>query len=215
MLEDLSAHVLDIAENSTRAGATEIEITIEESAEKDLLLFAVKDNGRGMSPEFVAKVTDPFTTTRTTRRVGMGLPFLRQSAELCGGALTIDSTVGVGTTVTATFGLSCVDRPPLGDMPSTMMTLVMGAPLVHWKYRHVVNGREFLLDTDEIVEALDGDREMLARRRSASGCATTCATSSRLSLRETDGGARRAKKRLAARAPLVFFHIAVIIILRD
>ena len=68
MLEDLSAHVLDIAENSTRAGATEIEITIEESAEKDLLLFAVKDNGRGMSPEFVAKVTDPFTTTRTTRR---------------------------------------------------------------------------------------------------------------------------------------------------
>ena len=126
MLEDLSAHVLDIAENSTRAGATEIEITIEESAEKDLLLFAVKDNGRGMSPEFVAKVTDPFTTTRTTRRVGMGLPFLRQSAELCGGALTIDSTVGVGTTVTATFGLSCV------------------------------------LDTDEIVEALDGDREMLA-----------------------------------------------------
>ena len=137
MLEDLSAHVLDIAENSTRAGATEIEITIEESAEKDLLLFAVKDNGRGMSPEFVAKVTDPFTTTRTTRRVGMGLPFLRQSAELCGGALTIDSTVGVGTTVTATFGLSCVDRPPLGDMPSTMMTLVMGAPLVHWKYRHV------------------------------------------------------------------------------
>lgn len=162
MLEDLSAHVLDIAENSTRAGATEVEITIEESAEKDLLLFAVKDNGRGMSPEFVAKVTDPFTTTRTTRRVGMGLPFLRQSAELCGGSLTIDSKVGAGTTVTATFSLSSVDRPPLGDMPSTVMTLVMGAPLVHWKYRHIVNGREFLLDTDEIVEALDGDREMLA-----------------------------------------------------
>ena len=64
--------------------------------------------------------------------------------------------------MTATFSLSCVDRPPLGDMPSTMMTLVMGAPLVHWTYRHVVNGREYLLDTDEIVEALDGDREMLA-----------------------------------------------------
>ena len=162
MLEDLSAHVLDIAENSTRAGATEIEITIEENAEKDLLLFSVRDNWRGMSPEFVAKVTDPFTTTRTTRRVGMGLPFLSQSAELCGGALTIESSVGAGTTVTATFGLSCVDRPPLGDMPSTVMTLVMGAPLIHWKYRHVIDGREFLLDTDEIVEALDGDREMLA-----------------------------------------------------
>ncbi len=162
MLEDLSAHVLDIAENSTRAGATEIEITIKESAADDLLLFSVKDNGRGMSEEFVAKVTDPFTTTRTTRRVGMGLPFLRQSAELCGGGLAIDSKLGVGTTITATFNLSSVDRPPLGDMPSTVMTLVMGSPLVRWKYRHVVNGREFLLDTDELLEALDGDRGMLA-----------------------------------------------------
>ena len=82
MLEDLSAHVLDISENSTMAGADEVEITINEDEREDLLLFSVKDNGRGMSPEFVAKVTDPFTTTRTTRRVGMGLPFLRQSAEL-------------------------------------------------------------------------------------------------------------------------------------
>ena len=103
MLEDLSAHVLDISENSTMAGADEVEITIKEDEREDLLLFSVKDNGRGMSPEFVAKVTDPFTTTRTTRRVGMGLPFLRQSAELCGGGLVIDSTVGVGTTITATF----------------------------------------------------------------------------------------------------------------
>lgn len=162
MLEDLSAHVLDISENSTMAGADEVEITINEDEREDLLLFSVKDNGRGMSPEFVAKVTDPFTTTRTTRRVGMGLPFLRQSAELCGGALVIDSAVGVGTTITATFRYSSVDRPPLGDMPATVMTLVMGSPNVHWKYRHIINGREFLLDTDEIIEALDGDREMLA-----------------------------------------------------
>lgn len=162
MLEDLSAHVLDIAENSTRAGATEVGITIEEDEAKDLLLFSVKDDGKGMSPEFAARVTDPFTTTRTTRRVGMGLPFLKQSAELCGGGLTIDSELGRGTTVTATFSLSSVDRPPLGDMPSTVMTLVMGSPRVRWKYRHILNGREFTLDTDEIVEALDGDRDMLA-----------------------------------------------------
>lgn len=162
MLEDLSATVLDISENSTRAGADSVEITINEDEKNDWLSFSVKDNGRGMTPEFVAKVTDPFTTTRTTRRVGMGLPFLRQSAELCDGALVIDSAVGVGTTVTATFRYSNVDRPPLGDMPSTIMTLVMGSPRVHWKYRHVVNGKEYLLDTDEIVEALDGDREMLA-----------------------------------------------------
>ena len=162
MLEDLSAHVLDISENSTMAGADDVEITIKEDEREDLLLFSVKDNGRGMSPEFVAKVTDPFTTTRTTRRVGMGLPFLRQSAELCGGGLVIDSAVGVGTTITATFQYGIVDRPPLGDMPATVMTLVMGSPNVHWRYRHIINGREFLLDTDEIVEALDGDRAMLA-----------------------------------------------------
>ncbi|WP_455598294.1 ATP-binding protein [Cloacibacillus sp.] len=162
MLEDLSAHVLDISENSTMAGADEVEITIKEDEREDLLLFSVKDNGRGMSPEFVAKVTDPFTTTRTTRRVGMELPFLRQSAELCGGGLVIDSAVGVGTTITATFQYGSVDRPPLGDMPATIMTLVMGSPNVHWRYRHIINGREFLLDTDEIVEALDGDRGMLA-----------------------------------------------------
>ncbi|MCD7952996.1 MAG: ATP-binding protein [Synergistaceae bacterium] len=162
MLEDLSAHVLDISENSTMAGADEVEITIKEDEREDLILFSVKDNGRGMSPEFVAKVTDPFTTTRTTRRVGMGLPFLRQSAELCGGGLVIDSAVGVGTTITATFQYGSVDRPPLGDMPATIMTLVMGSPNVHWRYRHIINGREFLLDTDEIVEALDGDRGMLA-----------------------------------------------------
>ncbi|MEG1824918.1 MAG: ATP-binding protein [Cloacibacillus sp.] len=162
MLEDLSAHVLDISENSTRAGATEIEVTIKEDEKEDLLLFSVKDNGKGMTPEFVAKVTDPFTTTRTTRRVGMGLPFLRQSCELCGGGLKIESEVGVGTKTTATFMLSSVDRPPLGDVAASVMTLIMGAPAVHWVYRHSINGMEYVMDTDEIVEALDGDRDMLA-----------------------------------------------------
>lgn len=161
MLEDLSATVLDISENSTRAGATEVEVLIDEDQQKDMLTFSVKDNGKGMSPEFLAKVTDPFTTTRTTRRVGMGLPFLRESAELCGGALDLQSEVGKGTTTTATFSLSCIDRPPLGDMATTVMTLIMGAPLVHWKYTHIINGCEFTLDTDELLEALEGDKSML------------------------------------------------------
>lgn len=162
MLEDLSATVLDIAENSTRAGAKDITVTINIDEAKDLLTFSVQDNGCGMTPEFVAKVTDPFVTTRKTRRVGMGLPFLRQSAELCGGGLVIDSKVGRGTLVTATFQNSCVDTPPMGDMPATVMTLIMGSPEVHWIYRHVVNGQEFVLDTDELLEALDGDCSMLA-----------------------------------------------------
>lgn len=161
MLEDLSAHVLDISENSTRAGATKIEVIIKEDDKDDLLLFSVQDNGKGMTPEFAAKVTDPFTTTRTTRRVGMGLPFLRQSCELCGGELKIESAVGVGTKTTASFMLSSVDRPPLGDVPASVMTLIMGSPEVHWIFRYIVNEGEYTLDTDELLEALDGDRSML------------------------------------------------------
>ncbi len=161
MLEDLSAHVLDIAENSVRAGGTDVVVEITEDKIKDKLIFSVEDNGKGMTEEFVEKVTDPFVTTRTTRRVGMGLPFLKQSAELCGGGLEIKSKVGVGTKTVAIFKYSNVDRPPLGDMPATIMTLIMGSPEIHWIYRHRTNKGEFVLDTNEIIEALDGDTEML------------------------------------------------------
>lgn len=161
MLEDLSAHVLDIAENSVMANSTEVRIEILEERSADRLTFSVEDNGKGMTEDFVAKVTDPFTTTRTTRRVGMGLPFLRQSAELCEGGLEIRSKPGKGTKTTATFRMSSIDRPPLGDIPATMMALIMGSPEVHWTYRHKTDSGEFVLDLDEIIEALDGDREML------------------------------------------------------
>ncbi len=161
MLEDLSAHVLDIAENSVMAKGTEIRIEILEERYRDKLTFSVKDNGKGMNEDFVSKVTDPFTTTRTTRRVGMGLPFLKQSAELCGGRLEIISEPGKGTKTTATFKMSSIDRPPLGDIPATMMALIMGSPEIHWIYIHKTDSGEFLLDTDEIIQALDGEREML------------------------------------------------------
>lgn len=161
MLEDLSAHVLDIAENSVMAGSTKIVVEITEDKKEDKLIFSVEDNGRGMTEEFVQKVTDPFTTTRTTRRVGMGLPFLKQSAELCGGGLEILSKVGLGTKIRAVFTYSSVDRPPLGDMPAAMMILVMGSPEIHWIYRHKINLAEFVLDSEEIIESLDGDRELL------------------------------------------------------
>jgi len=161
MLEDLSAHVLDIAENSVMAGGTVIVIEITEDMLNDMLIFSVEDNGKGMTDEYASKVTDPFTTTRTTRRVGMGLPFLKQSAELCGGGLCIKSKVGIGTKIIATFRYSSVDRPPLGDMPATIMTLVMGSPGINWIYRHKTEKGEFVLDTNEIITALDGDAEML------------------------------------------------------
>ncbi len=161
LLEDLSAHVLDIAENSVIAKGTEIKVEISEERSKDRLTFVVEDNGRGMTEDFVSKVTDPFTTTRTTRRVGMGLPFLRQSAELCGGGLEIISEQGKGTKITATFSMSSIDRPPLGDIPATMMTLIMGAPDVNWQYNHRTDSGEFILDLKEIIDVLGGDGEML------------------------------------------------------
>ncbi|NLD05334.1 MAG: ATP-binding protein [Synergistaceae bacterium] len=161
MLEDLSAHVLDIAENSVMANGTEVRVEITEERSADRLTFSVEDNGKGMTEDFVARVTDPFTTTRTTRRVGMGLPFLKQSAELCEGGLDISSKPGKGTKTTATFRMSSIDRPPLGDIPATMMALVMGSPEIHWTYRHKTDSGEFVMDSDEIIEALDGDREML------------------------------------------------------
>ena len=161
MLEDLSAHVLDIAENSVMANGTEVRVEIIEERSADRLIFSVEDNGKGMTEDFIAKVTDPFTTTRTTRRVGMGLPFLKQSAELCGGGLDINSKPGKGTKTTATFKMSSIDKPPLGDIPATLMALIMGSPEIHWTYRHKTDSGEFVLDTDEIIEALDGDREML------------------------------------------------------
>ncbi|MDR3279607.1 MAG: ATP-binding protein [Synergistaceae bacterium] len=160
MLEDLSQHVLDIAENSIAADATDVTVAIDEDGPGNRLSMTVEDNGRGMSPEFLSRVTDPFTTTRTTRRVGMGLPFLKQSAEMCGGEFILRSKLGVGTLTEAVFEYDNIDRPPLGDIPATMMALFMGHPEINWNYVHKVSGREFSLTTEELVEALE-DRELL------------------------------------------------------
>lgn len=160
MLEDLSQHVLDITENSVAADATSVLIEITESTSDNVLSMIVQDNGKGMSPEFLAKVTDPFTTSRTTRRVGMGLPFLKQSTELCGGRFVIKSEVGVGTRTEAYFQYDCIDRPPIGNMPETVMSVFMGHPEIDWTYKHTINGREFCITTMEIIEVLE-DRELL------------------------------------------------------
>lgn len=160
MLEDLSQHVLDIAENSVAADATRVSVEIEENRRSNLLRVVIQDNGKGMSPDFLARVTDPFTTTRTTRRVGMGLPFLKQSTELCGGAFSLQSRLGEGTRTEASFSYDSIDRPPLGDMPATVMALFMGHPEIDWTYTHTVAGEHFSITTQELVEVLE-DRELL------------------------------------------------------
>ena len=139
MMEDLSLHILDIAENAVAAGATRVLIAVNENEGRDVLTFRITDNGRGMSPEEKARVLDPFFTTHQ-KRTGLGLPLLAQTAGLCGGRVAIGSAPGRGTMVVARFRYSHVDRPLLTKMAETMMTLFFGHPEVAFRYRHTRNG---------------------------------------------------------------------------
>jgi signal transduction histidine kinase len=151
---ELSLHILDVLQNSIEAGANHIELCVDEHQEKDILRITVRDNGRGMSREMSQRVLDPFVTTRTTRHVGLGLPLFAAAARRCNGGLSVDSTPGVGTTVTATFQLSHIDRAPLGDLVSTLLAVMLSNEAVDLHYRHSVDGRLFELDTEELRGAL-------------------------------------------------------------
>ena len=155
-MRELSLHILDIAKNSVKAGAKLIEIEVVEDEAKNLLSIGIYDDGCGMSEEFLKTVKDPFSTTRTTRKVGMGIPLFMAAAEACGGGLSITSELGVGTRLDVTFELNHIDRAPLGDMPGTIKTLIWGSPEIDFLYRHTKNGAEFLLDTREIKNVLGG-----------------------------------------------------------
>jgi len=154
MLE-LAMNILDIVENSTRAGATLVRIGITEDREKDLFHIEIADNGEGMEPDIVKKVLDPFYTSKTVRRVGLGLPMLSQAAKITGGGCTIESKRGKGTTVSADFGYRHIDRQPLGDMTTTMTTLIAGTPGVDFVYTHANGGRSYTLDTRELKSELE------------------------------------------------------------
>ncbi len=154
-MRELSLHILDAVENSINAGATRIELTIEEDLKADRLHITIRDNGRGMSPEEVERAVDPFYTTRKTRRVGLGLPLFKAAAERCNGGLEIASEVGRGTTLRATFQHSHLDRAPLGDMPTTLLTIIL-FDAADLRYLHRVDGREFSFDTAEIRATLGG-----------------------------------------------------------
>ncbi len=149
-------HILDIVQNSISAGAKNIWIEVLVSIARDLLSISVRDDGKGMTPEMVAKVTDPYCTTRTTRKVGLGLPLLRQGAEQAGGSLTIDSTVGVGTTVRAEYGLSHIDRPPMGDLANAYVLLLGANPDINIVLHYITDENDFSISTKELDEALDG-----------------------------------------------------------
>lgn len=155
-MQDLSLHILDVAENSIEAQATTIEIRLEENRRQDLLTLEIIDNGRGMDEKMAREATDPFVTTKKTRRVGLGLPLLAEAARATNGRLDLRSEPGKGTRVRATFQLSHIDLKPLGDIAQTLITLIIGHPEVDIVYTHRVNGSEYQLDTREIKSQLDG-----------------------------------------------------------
>jgi anti-sigma regulatory factor (Ser/Thr protein kinase) len=143
MMEDLSLHILDIAENAVAAGATRIFVTVTENEKRDLLRIRVTDNGPGMSKKILRRALDPFFTTKG-KRTGLGLPLLAQAAEQCGGRMTIRAVPRKGTKVTALFRHRHIDRPPLTNMKGTLMAIVLGHAEIDLVYRHDRNGRIFV-----------------------------------------------------------------------
>lgn len=151
-MEDLSLHILDVVENSVEANASKIVIKIIEEKSKDSLVIEIKDNGRGMNRETINKVLDPFYTTRTTRKVGLGLSFLAQAAKESNGNFEIYSKVGEGTEVKATFQYSHIDRKPIGNMNDTIVTLIISHPEINFIYEYQNEKENYILDSKEIMK---------------------------------------------------------------
>jgi Histidine kinase-, DNA gyrase B-, and HSP90-like ATPase len=155
-VRELSLHVMDIVENGITAGATLIEVLVVEDNKGNQLRMTVKDNGRGIPPDLLDKVIDPFYTTRTTRRVGLGLSLLREAAKRCDGGFRLASKEGEGTEISASFRLDHIDLAPLGDMASSMVSLIVGNSDIDFVYTHEVDGKRFRVDTRQLKEELDG-----------------------------------------------------------
>ena len=151
----LADHILDITENSIRAGAKLIEISIDEDSLNDLLAIEIKDDGHGMDGEVLQKVLDPFYTTKTVRRVGLGLPLLKDAADRSGGTFHLESQENSGTTVKATFGLRHLDRQPLGKIINIIIILIISNSNIDFFYKHRHNDRRFEVDTREIRKEIE------------------------------------------------------------
>jgi len=148
-------HILDILQNSVSAKAKNISLVIDEDIKENRLIVVIEDDGRGMNPQQAERVIDPFFTTRTTRKVGLGIPLFKHSAQQSGGDLRILSAPGKGTTVTAEFILDNIDRPPLGDVANVFVLTLSSNPDIEFKFRYIFNKNEYTFDTVEVKEALE------------------------------------------------------------
>jgi len=161
-MKEIALHLLDLAENSVSAEAHTVHLSVSEDFRKDKLTISVEDDGCGMDQEAIQQLADPFYTTRTTRKVGLGIPLLKEQAEACNGKMFITSTPGIGTKVEAAFQHSHIDRLPLGNLTTTFLTLTVGHPDVHWIFTYTYNPpfhgseRVFEFDNAPIKETLAG-----------------------------------------------------------
>lgn len=153
-MRDLSLHLLDIIQNSITAKADKLEVKLEASTESGMLEITIADNGTGMDAALLARVTDPFSTTRTTRKVGLGIPLFKAAAERSGGMLCIESAIGEGTKLKASFGIENIDRPPLGDIADTISGVILANADVEIDLKLVCNENAFGMNTAEIKEKL-------------------------------------------------------------
>jgi hypothetical protein len=155
-VKELCLHILDIAENSIAAGATRIEIKVEERMKTDRLRIEIHDNGRGMDADMAAMAANPFVTTRITRKVGLGIPLLKAAAEACNGSFSLASIPGTGTDIVVEFQHSHIDRMPLGDLPATWLALLVANPAINWLFEHRLDEKIFRMDSREVSAILDG-----------------------------------------------------------
>ncbi len=149
-MNDLSLHILDVAENCIDAGAKNIEIIINEDTKRDFLTIKINDDGKGIDEEMLKQIQNPFSTSRTTRKVGLGIPFLKEAAESCDGNLVIKSAKGVGTRIKSTFKHSHIDRKPLGDIAESLIALILRSEKTEILYYHKKNGKDFVFRTKDL-----------------------------------------------------------------
>ncbi len=153
-MKELSLHIMDLAENGIAANASKITIVVNEAIAANCISIFISDNGSGVTPEMLKKMLDPFVTSRTTRRVGMGLSLFKAASERCGGVFKIESEEGRGTEVSATFEYDHIDRMPLGDMATSLITLLAGYPEIDIDYTHMYDDIKFEFETSEIKKEL-------------------------------------------------------------
>jgi hypothetical protein len=159
-MKELSLHILDAMENSVEAGATLIKLMILEVMAQDLMQIEIIDNGKGMNPDMVDRVMDPFVTSRTTRHVGLGIPLFAAAARQCEGNLHIFSEPGKGTRLLITFKHSHIDRAPLGDIPTVILSILLSQKPVDVYLKHTCNEKEFVFDSVEVRSEL-GDISLI------------------------------------------------------